>query len=494
MPRLKILQKGLLIVLVPFALNLIWIGLFFNSLQRAAAWVVEENREAAMIVVVSRSIALINQFLVNVADYLESGGDNGKRMQLISDTQSLFKYFAELRELTKNDRDMDVTIEKLTRTIESQIRTTEALKHSFSSESFVHDVSVGLAPGLAPDVSAEVISLLHILTDRGERLGKSMEMEEIALNKSRLIGYSGLALNIMLAFAFVLLFQKHISTRISKLVHNASALSDSARTAEGVSGSDELSQLNTELEAVRAELLAGASFRHAVMQMMAHNIQTPLIACRHSIERLDQRQSISRAAGCEKQLQSLRIATSACLRLVDDLLLLDNLDSGALRLNYERLDIRSTVDLAIALVKTLAAIKNVHLINESASIDVDADSGRLQQVLVNLLANAIKFTPPGTVVTIRTSVEGARLRLAVIDQGHGLEKNVRANLFQKFYQSELGKKAGGTGLGLAISKMIVNSHGGIIGVDNNQTRGATFWFEIPLRQTSLPEIPAGRQS
>jgi signal transduction histidine kinase len=419
MPQLKILHKGLLIVLVPFAINLVWFALFFNSLQRAGSWSVAENREAAMIVLVSRCISMGNQFLVNGAEYLESGDDPIKRKQLIRNTDSLFKYFDQLRALTKGDSELGHNIEKLTRTMEAQVNATETFKSAFASKSFARDVSGGLPPNLMPDLSAELFSLLHILTDRGELLDKTMEMEKVALNKSRLIGYTGLALNIMLACALVLLFQKHITRRIAILVHNANALSDSARVPEEVSGSDELSQLNTELQAVRAELLAGSAFRHAVMQMMAQNIQTPLIACRESISKLDRSQAVSAAAGIEKPLQSLRIATGACLRLVDDLLLLDNLESGSLQLTCERQDIRQIVDSAIVLVKSLASIKNVQLTNESSSVDIDADFGRIQQVLVNLLANAIKFTHTGTTVVIRTSVVGVRLRVSVVDQGPG---------------------------------------------------------------------------
>ena len=129
------------------------------------------------------------------------------------------------------------------------------------------------------------------------------------------------------------------------------------------------------------------------------------------------------------------------------------------------------------------------------------DALRLEQVLINLTSNAIKFTEHGEVVirvrSLATDERMARLRFEVSDTGIGLSPEGCARLFQPYAQAEAGtsRRYGGTGLGLSISKRLVELMGGSIGVESREGEGSTFWFEIPLRvvaaATALPEASVG---
>jgi signal transduction histidine kinase len=107
---------------------------------------------------------------------------------------------------------------------------------------------------------------------------------------------------------------------------------------------------------------------------------------------------------------------------------------------------------------------------------------RVVQVLNNLLGNAIKFTPEGGRVVVRTSAEAGFLRCEVADTGVGIAAEDQPKLFQRFSQLDMSntRSAGGAGLGLSIVKAIVNAHGGEVGIHSEPGQGATFWFTLPL--------------
>lgn len=117
---------------------------------------------------------------------------------------------------------------------------------------------------------------------------------------------------------------------------------------------------------------------------------------------------------------------------------------------------------------------------------VSVDAHRLQQVLANFLSNAAKFSPPGEVVTLSSQRLGEHIRVSVTDCGPGIPQTFREHVFQKFSQADSSdtRQKGGTGLGLAISKELIEQMQGRIGFDAERTRGACFWFELPVHEAS----------
>ncbi|MBU6452920.1 MAG: HAMP domain-containing histidine kinase, partial [Cyanobacteria bacterium REEB67] len=467
-----------LIVFVPFAINLVWIGLFYHSLQQASQWIREENKEGATIIAVTRCIGLLNQFIFHGAEFIGSGATEAAGRNLNADTDNLFACFAVLKAKAQNDTELGGIIDKLRLNLEARMKDIRELEPHYKAQTFVADMSNTLPENFCQNTGNDITILLAGLNEKERHFGRTMELIEIERKRIRLIATIGLICNFFIAFAIVILFKKHITSRVSILVRNAKTLADGSRRSEVVAGTDELSALNAELATVRAQLASSSAFRHTLMQMIASNIQAPLLSCGHSMERLERSGYSGDDERCRKQLRSLKMATNACMRLVDDLLLLESLETGQLHIDGQPHDIADVVASAIELLASLATIKELTLSNLVTSHIVRFDRNRIQQVLVNLLANAIKFSPAASTIKIESKIIGKRLRLSITDQGQGLEKSVRARLFQKFYQTVSGKQAGGTGLGLAISKLIVEAHGGSIGVDSTPGEGATFWFDL----------------
>ena len=111
---------------------------------------------------------------------------------------------------------------------------------------------------------------------------------------------------------------------------------------------------------------------------------------------------------------------------------------------------------------------------------VFADGARMEQILVNLIHNAIKFTPPGGRITVSSGAETGKITVSVSDTGVGISEDDLPRVFERFYKADRARAGGGTGLGLAIAKHVVEAHGGRIWVESVEGRGATFSFSIPL--------------
>jgi two-component system, sensor histidine kinase len=203
----------------------------------------------------------------------------------------------------------------------------------------------------------------------------------------------------------------------------------------------------------------------------------------------------------QKFAETIQLSGEALLVIVNDILDFSKIEAGKLELEIQDMDLAHVVRGTVELLKETATSKGLEL---DASIDPDVpvlvrgDRGRIRQVLINLLGNAIKFTAHGQ-VKLRLSVdrqseEMASLRFRITDTGIGVNAETQARLFQAFTQADgsTTRRYGGTGLGLAICKELVEKMRGDIGVESSPGAGSTFWFtvELPKQSTVAGQIVA----
>jgi len=191
-------------------------------------------------------------------------------------------------------------------------------------------------------------------------------------------------------------------------------------------------------------------------------------------------------------LEALERSTQAQVHLIEDLLDDTRITSGKLRLNMRPLQMKSVVESALADLAPAAEVKRIRLSmeNECDSCPVNADPVRMQQVIWNVVSNAIKFTPEGGSVTVRVGRHEPNARIEVQDTGRGISPDVVPELFQRFRQADASSdRKAGIGLGLAISKYLVEQHGGTINAASEGIgKGATFTIELPLSAASSEEF------
>jgi PAS domain S-box-containing protein len=187
-------------------------------------------------------------------------------------------------------------------------------------------------------------------------------------------------------------------------------------------------------------------------------------------------------------VRTIENSGQSLLAIINDILDFSKIEAGAMALENIPFDLANAVEEVVALMAGKAEEKRLELavsIAPSVPERIVADPGRLKQILVNLIGNAIKFTSQGHVhVAVSAAGTGDRLELLirVQDTGIGIPAEARAALFQKFTQADASttRRYGGTGLGLAICRQLVDLMGGEIGIDSTPASGSTFWFSIPL--------------
>jgi signal transduction histidine kinase len=167
-------------------------------------------------------------------------------------------------------------------------------------------------------------------------------------------------------------------------------------------------------------------------------------------------------------------------------------DAGTFKLKPEQADLRETVQRSVESFLPQAAQAGIRLEASLPDGPVSSrlDRQRIGQVLGNLISNALKFTASGGLVRVSLRGEEGHARCEVIDSGCGIAPEDLPRLFQRFTQLEEGERKGGTGLGLYISKLIVEAHGGAIGVNSVPGQGSVFWFELPRVPGDISSLAA----
>jgi signal transduction histidine kinase len=178
--------------------------------------------------------------------------------------------------------------------------------------------------------------------------------------------------------------------------------------------------------------------------------------------------------------------TERLLGLINDLLDMDKIQSGALQFDMRPQEIMPLVEQAVEANRGYAEQYGVSCLIEQRlpGAMASVDAARFLQVLANLLSNAAKFSRPGGSVEVSVTVEGGGVRVAVTDHGSGIPESLRERIFEKFTQGDASdtRHKGGTGLGLSISKSLVEKMGGEIGFTSQVGQGATFYFTLPRCQ------------
>jgi CheY-like chemotaxis protein len=169
--------------------------------------------------------------------------------------------------------------------------------------------------------------------------------------------------------------------------------------------------------------------------------------------------------------------------------------TGKMRIDVQPIDLGAVVNAAVEVVRPAADAKDIHLVAtvDPRAVRVAGDADRLQQVVWNLVSNAIKFTPREGRVTVRVHDEGARVCIVVEDTGQGFRREFQPHLFDRFQQqdSSITRQHGGLGLGLAIVRHIVELHGGTVrGESAGEGQGATFTVVLP-RRAAMSSVPDG---
>lgn len=252
----------------------------------------------------------------------------------------------------------------------------------------------------------------------------------------------------------------------------------------------ERARLLGEANEARALAESATRMRDEFLAIVSHDLKNPVGAILMNAALLVARAPANESGSrLRRSLEGIERSASRALRMIDDLLDLAAIDSGRLALTLRPEPVAELVAEAVESLRLRAIDGSVRLetgVEPGAAREIPCDAGRIQQVLANLIGNAIKFTPPGGSVRVTVEhVEGG-LRFAVSDTGPGIAEEQRERVFARFWQAVPGAH-GGRGLGLYIARSIVEAHRGRIWVAARCGGGSTFCFDLPAQRAPGPQ-------
>ena len=461
----------------------------------------------ALILVVVVSVGLM-AYLTNLSTTREFRQyiSHGNMMYTQSVADSLSQFYAQEQSWTG-----------MQNTLASMLRSTgDRLIIANSSGVIVGDTAndwlgkdtgeVGLAGGISINVSGQEVGKLYLLVTSGAGMGKgpmggrggsSMPMLDIAEQDflSRVNNSLWVAGIIAVAVALLLglLLTRQITRPIRALTRGARNISNGDLSYQvKVSSKDELGELAESFNTMASSLDRNEQSRRRLIADITHELRTPLTIIEGTVDGV-----LDGVFEPDQQhLGSIKEQTTLLTRLIGDLRDLSLAESGQLRLELTPTDMVELIHRKLSQAEVRAQEKGVQLrISFAETVpEVKVDPSRMEQVIANLLTNAIRHTPPGGSITISMGtvssdrshqITSPSIIFSVADTGEGIAPEHLPYIFERFYRAggSRARTEGGTGLGLAIVKQMVEAHGGKVWVESELGKGSTFYMSLPLPES-----------
>ena len=296
------------------------------------------------------------------------------------------------------------------------------------------------------------------------------------------ISYILFLLLFLLSLSILLLFRKIVYTPLKKITEGTNEFAAGHLDYQiPISSNDEMGALAASLNYMSDVLNQSGEYQRNFIANISHDFRSPLTSIKGYVEAMTDGTIPPELH--EKYLKIILFETERLTDLTQDLLTLNEFDTNHLLLNREVFDIHEMIKHVAASFEGVCTQKkiSIELVFATKHLNVNADKRKIQQVLYNLLDNAIKFSDPDSIVTIETTDRGEKVYTSVKDNGMGIPRSALGKIWERFYKSDLsrGKDKKGTGLGLAIVKEAIQAHGENITVVSTEGVGTEFSFSLP---------------
>ena len=311
----------------------------------------------------------------------------------------------------------------------------------------------------------------------------------------RTSSYSAVATAGVIAVVLACIMGVFVSRRLAKPIKSITSTAAQIRSGDltartGITGDDEIGQLGETFDDMATSLERDLKLEHRLTSDVAHELRTPLMAMLATVEAMQD----GVLPADEEHLETVASEVRRLSRLVAAMLQLSRIENGTTPFKPERTDVVGLVRSIVASQEQLFADRGLKLrldVNmQRKELFCDVDRDMLRQAVVNLLSNALRYTPEGGWVVVTVSQEQRDAVIAVSDTGIGIAKEDLARVFSRFWRSDASREreSGGLGVGLAVTKEIIDRHHGFIGVESELGNGTKFTLHIP-RDQGRPQRP-----
>ncbi len=284
-------------------------------------------------------------------------------------------------------------------------------------------------------------------------------------------------------------FSRGLTRRLAVLSDNATRFARREELHQLMRGTDEIADLDAVFHNMVDSLRLAERRKQEFMGMISHDLRTPLSSVQTSLEFVLEGHHGPLSKELQGWIDMANQNVQTVLNLINELLEIERIEAGVLMLEYSEVQVSQLIRQAIGAVRAIAEKRNIKIIEADCNAYIEADEDRLLRVLINLLGNALKFSPTDSTIRIDCTQIGECLEFSVSDQGRGIPADFVSKIFDRFQQVTPAdaRQLGGSGLGLAISKAIVEAHNGTISVESLEGKGSTFKFRIPVARPSAME-------
>jgi len=482
--RLTIPQKGLILVILPLTFELIFVAVLTLLLNQAELEVQREKHSKSV-------IYATNELTRSITDATTAAG--GYRLTGLPFFQGRLQYAQSHTNQILNELKILCAANKQQLAILDNFDAVARDGMKICSELGEGDLNNAPSLGTVHKRRTQFTALAAAIRSMTESSGRLVEQEQKIARESPIIQANtrgqvksvltvGVAVNVVLAILLAYFFSSQITGRLNRLSENTIRLPAGQKLLPFVGGSDEIAKLDYFFRSMAKQLTETERVKRELIAMISHDLRTPLTSVQGTLTLLSNNVYGELPEQARVNAQRAESDVARLIRLSNQLIDVEMIASGRLTVHKRAADLDEIVERSQDALSTFAVQHGVDVKFSPSKIKVDVDSDRIVQVVVNLLSNAIKYSPADSVVSISIVEKDQAAKVCVTDQGRGIPKTHLSKVFEPFEQVQESdaKEKGGKGLGLAICKMIVEIHGGKIGVDSEPGKGSTFWFTVPL--------------
>jgi signal transduction histidine kinase len=479
--RIKVLHKGLVLVLVPMLFEVIFVLVLTASLRNAeyAAWKASHSQamvsEANDLAVASFRTAMSLLFYA-------SSKHSSFALQYSDQVNQVGEHIKRIRALEVGDPVSRQGLQRLDDLSNKIFELLSSARNIIDSEDKLALEQFSWRTDLARLLKQLMSETDHFIKYASDV--KRIDLETQDRNRNIVIAciICGLTVNIALAAALVSLFSAGIVKRMKVMIDNTTRVAHAQELNPIVDGSDEIAELDRFIHQMADDLRISEERRKELLAMVSHDLRSPIVAVNGSLLLLLRNVVGQVDDKVRKELERAERNTRRLILLINDLLDIEKIASGKLEVKKSWSSVDEIFDESMNSLKGMGDQKGVKIQLAKTHLRIFADAPRIVQVVVNLCSNAIKFSPERGTIFLNANRLPDAVELSVTDQGKGIDAEFKQKLFGRFEQNKGDSTAsvGSSGLGLYICKNLVGLHEGTIGVDSEPGHGSKFWFRIPI--------------